>query len=145
MEQQSIHKRRAARRLAMQALYSWQINGEDTGALIDSFKGDEEYIRVDKQYFQELVSGVIKHQEELDTSIEKYVSRTGEQLDQVENAVLRMAAFELMHRHETPYKVVVSEAVSLTKKFGAQDGFKFVNGVLDKLSAELRAFETSDK
>ena len=145
MEQQSIHKRRAARRLAMQALYSWQLNGEDVGALIDSFKGDEEYIRVDKQYFHDLVSGVIKHQQELDEHIEKTVSRTGEQLDQVENAVLRLAAFELMHRHETPYKVVVSEAVSLAKKFGAQDGFKFVNGVLDKLSTELRAFETSEK
>ncbi len=145
MEQQSIHKRRAARRLAMQALYSWHFNDENPGALIDSFKGDEEYVRVDKTYFKDLVSGVIKHQQELDDVIEKYVSRASEQLDQVENAVLRLASFELMHHHETPYKVIVSEAVALAKKFGAQDGYKFVNGVLDKLSTELRAFETADK
>ncbi len=145
MEQQTIHKRRAARRLAMQALYSWQLNDEDPGALIDSFKGDEEYVRVDKEYFRELVSGVINHKKELDNALEKYVSRSVDQLDEVENAVMRLAAFELMHKHETPYKVIVSEAVSLTKKFGAQDGFKFVNGVLDQLSTELRAFETADK
>jgi len=88
MEQQSIHKRRAARRLAMQALYSWHFNDENPGALIDSFKGDEEYVRVDKTYFKDLVSGVINHQQELDEVIGKYVSRTAEQLDQVENAVL---------------------------------------------------------
>lgn len=143
MEQNAIHKRRAARRLAMQALYSWQFNDEDPGALIDSFKGDEEYIRVDKDYFRDLVSGVISAKEELDVSIGKHVSRSAEQLDQVEQAVLRIATFELMHRHETPFKVVVSEAVSLAKKFGAQDGYKFVNGVLDKMSTELRAFEAS--
>jgi len=143
MDQTKIHKRRAARRLAMQALYAWQMNGESAVAVCDSFKGDEEYARVDHDYFRELVIGVIDDCAGLDKIISNYVARDDEQVDQVEQAVLRMAAFELSNRHDIPFKVVVSEGVALTKKFGAQDGYKFINGVLDKMSAELRTFEKS--
>jgi len=143
MDQTKIHKRRAARRLAMQALYAWQMNTENAGALCDSFKGDEEYARVDEDYFRELVFGVIDACEDLDKVIGNYVSRDEEQVDQVEQAVLRMAVYELSNRHDIPFKVIVSEGVALTKKFGAQDGYRFINGVLDKMSVELRAFEKS--
>lgn len=141
MDQTIIHKRRAARRLAMQALYAWQMTGDSAGAMVDSFKGDEEYARVDPDYFRELVIGVIDDCVNLDETISTHVSRSDEQLDQVEQAVLRMAAYELINRSDIPFKVVVSEGVALCKKFGAQDGYKFINGVLDKMSAELRAIE----
>ncbi len=127
----------------MQALYAWQMNTENAGALCDSFKGDEEYARVDEDYFRELVFGVIDACEDLDKVIGNYVSRDEEQVDQVEQAVLRMAVYELSNRHDIPFKVIVSEGVALTKKFGAQDGYRFINGVLDKMSVELRAFEKS--
>lgn len=141
MDQTIIHKRRAARRLAMQALYAWQMTQDSAAAMVDSFKSDEEYARVDHDYFRELVIGVIDDCAELDETIGNYVSRSDEQLDQVEQAVLRMAAYELRSRHDIPFKVVVSEGVALCKKFGAQDGYKFINSVLDNMSAELRAFE----
>ncbi len=135
------HQRHAARKLAMQALYAWSINPLDISELLTQFKQDPDYSRVDELYFAELVKGAIESQTLLDKLVASKTDRPLDQLDPVELAVLRVAILELKEKLETPYKVVINEAISLAKKFGGEDGHKYVNAILDKLIPELRALE----
>lgn len=133
--------RTRARRLAMQALYQWDLSGSDLTDIEAQFLEDEDFSKADKDYFHELLHRTPAHLEEVEQAFVGYLDRPLAELDPVERAVLRMAVYELMTRIDVPYKVIINEAVNLTKKFGAEKAHKYVNGVLDQAARQLRAVE----
>ncbi len=135
-------RRGLARRLTVQALYQWLINENTPAGLVRQFREQKEGLgRADPDYFEELLSGVVERAADLTLALVPYLDRPISQLDPVEHAVLLLGAYELSEKPEVPWKVVVNESVNLAKMFGAEDGFKFVNGVLDKLAHQLRPQE----
>ncbi|MBK1691585.1 transcription antitermination factor NusB [Ectothiorhodospira mobilis] len=132
------HARRHARRLAMQALYQWQLTGYPAREILTQYADDPEMEKADWEYFRRLLLGVTAESAQLDAAIGPHLDRPMEQVDPVERALLRLAAYELHHCPEVPYKVVIHEAVALAKKYGAEQGHRFVNGVIDKVAAGLR-------
>jgi len=130
-----------ARKLAMQALYRWQINDAPWQDLVSEFSTEEGMDRADGEYFRELVQGVHGGREVLDAELATWMDRSPGLLDPIEHAVLLIGAFELKSRPEIPFRVVINEGVSLAKRFGATDGYKFVNAVLDRAARELRPHE----
>lgn len=138
-------KRSQARRLAAQAIYQWQVTGPDNADLVSQFLAAQDPKRLDVGYFRRLVSGVANHCSALDCALSPFLDRSVEQVDPVERAVLRLAAFELLHCLEIPYRVVINEAVELAKTFGAEQGYRYVNGVLDELAKVARPHETAVK
>ena len=137
----SAHERARARRYAMQALYQWDLSGSDLPLIRRQFLEAEDFSRTDTKYFIELLSEAPKNIDIIDENISKFIDRPIEQLDPVERAVLRLSTYELLYRLDIPYRVSINEAVQLTKKFGAEQGHAFVNGVLDKVAHKLRAAE----
>ena len=135
------HARARARRLAMQALYQWDLSGTGLHVIRKQFLEGEDFSRADREYFIELFNNVSKNIEIIDKNISEYLDRPIGQLDPVERAILRIATWELMQRLDVPYRVAINEAVQLCKKFGAEQGHTYVNGVLDKLARKLRAAE----
>lgn len=133
--------RKKARRFAMQALYGWSLTQNPIAEIEAFILSEHPDTDFDQIYFSELIQGVIHQVQTLDTVIEPFLSRALEELDFVELAVLRIAAYELKVRLEIPYRVIINEALNLTKNFGATDSYKFVNGVLDKMAKELRVNE----
>ncbi len=134
--------RRRARRAAVQALYQWRLAGQPIAEIEAQFR-EEQGNKLDLDYFHQLLFGVAQHLDELDQALQKLVSRPLHEVDPVEQAVLRLAAFELLHRPDIPYRVVINEALDLSKRFGAVEGHRFVNGVLDKLARQVRAMEVN--
>jgi transcription antitermination protein NusB len=132
------HMRRWSRRLAMQAIYQWQMTGQESNEIDRQFHEEADLSKADDDYFHSLLFGVVSHVEELDGTLGPYMEKTIDYIDPVERAILRCACFELAHRPDVPYRVVINEAVELTKKFGSEQGHKFVNGVLDKVALGLR-------
>jgi len=133
--------RKKARRYAVQALYGWSMT-QNPLSEIEAFILSEHPEEVfDRDYFSLLILNITQNVQELDAIMQPLLSRKLTELDFVELAVLRIAVFELKNRLEIPYRVVINEALNLTKTFGATDGYKFVNGVLDKLAKNLRSFE----
>ena len=133
--------RRRARRRALQALYQWQLNADSAGSVVEQFMEEQNFDGVDSEYFQRLVREVMEHGEDLDEKLKPHVQRLDASLDQMERAILRIGACELLYHPEVPYRVVLDEAVELAHRFGAEQGHTFVNGVLDRLAAELRPLE----
>lgn len=134
--------RRMARHYAMQALYQWKMAGASLNAIEAEFRVDNDMSNVDVEYFHDILHGVPQHLSDLETAFEPFlVERALHELDPITQALLRMSAYELTFRMDVPYKVVINEAVSLAKKFGAEDSHKFINGVLDKLAAVVREAE----
>ncbi|PTU74140.1 transcription antitermination factor NusB [Pseudomonas mangrovi] len=136
-----IATRRVARTLAMQALYQWHVAGQSLNEIEAQFRVDNDFSGVDGAYFHEILHGVPRLKTELDELIAPCLDRALDELDPVELAILRLCAYELQQRVDVPYKVVINEGIELAKVFGATDGHKFVNGVLDKLAPRLRAAE----
>ncbi len=134
--------RRRARRRALQALYQWQITGQSGQDVFLQFSADEDHAKLDQELFRELVREVTDESGELDAEIGALSDRAVEHLDPVEHAVLLIGVYELKHRVEVPYRVVINEAVELTRQFGAEDGHKFVNALLDRAARRLRPEET---
>jgi N utilization substance protein B len=130
-----------ARKLAMQALYRWQINEAPWQDLVSEFATEEGMNNADREYFRDLVQGVCGAREALDAELAGYMDRSPAMLDPIEHAVLLIGAFELRNRPEIPFRVVINEGVSLAKRFGATDGHKFVNAVLDRAARTLRPHE----
>jgi transcription antitermination protein NusB len=130
-----------ARRLAMQALYQWQMTGQTFTEILAQFIERDEYKTVDAAYFRELLSNGIEQQQALAAHIGQYADRPWEQLDPIERAVLLIGMYELNSRLDVPYRVVVNEAVELTKQFGATDGYKYINALLDRVARDVRAAE----
>lgn len=133
--------RRRARRRALQALYQWQINDDSAAAIIDQFREEQNFDGVDEAYFETLVREVVANREALDEALGPHVSRVDASLDQMERVILRLGACELIHHPETPYRVIIDEAVELAHRFGAEKAHTFVNGVLDHLSLDARSTE----
>lgn len=135
-------RRSLARRLAMQALYQWLLNDTAPSALLQQFAQQEEGLgRADPAYFGLLLRGVVDEAPALTLALVPHLDRPLAQLDPVEHAVLLLGAYELLRCPDVPWKVCVNEAVNLAKGFGAEDGYKFVNGVLDRLARDARAAE----
>ncbi len=133
--------RRKARRFALQALYQWQVSGSGLGDIEAEFRTDNDMSKVDDEYFHDILHGVPKEKCVLDEKIQPFLDRRIDELTPVELAILRLGAFEMCHRIDVPYKVVINEAIELAKTFGATDGHKYVNGVLDKLAQRERMVE----
>ena len=136
-------QRSRSRSLAIQALYQWQMAGQDIGSIIDHFMVEQDNKKFDTAYFDELVRGVPLRLTELDTALADCVDRDLEAVDPVERAILRLGAYELIEHPEIPYRVVINEAVELAKTFGAEKGHRYVNGVLDKAARAYRPLEAA--
>lgn len=137
--------RSTSRQLIMQALYQWQLNDTPFAELLLQFSKDKDYKKSDHEYFAEGLEKIILQKEALDSELENYIDRPIIQLDPVAHAILWIGLLELQEYVELPYRVVLNEAVKLTKKFGAEDSHKFVNAVLDKAATKLRTTETKRK
>jgi N utilization substance protein B len=133
--------RALARRLAVQALYRWQLNAAPWQDLVNEFATDADMPRADGGYFRALVQRAIEDHAALDAALAPFLARAAAMLDPVEHAVLLIAAVELQHQPQVPFRVVIDEAVGLARRFGATDGHKFVNGVLDRAARAWRADE----
>jgi N utilization substance protein B len=147
-----IGKRRTrARRRALQALYQWQLAGQDLRDIETQFQQEMDMSAVDMELFRALLHGVPGRVDELDASFGPLLDRPPQQLDPVERAILRMGTYELEARLDVPYRVVINEAVELAKQFGAEQSHRYINGVLDKVArriplrtAEMRSARTPD-
>lgn len=134
-------QRSVARKLALQALYRWQLNECPWQDLIQEFSDAQDMPRADREYFRELIEGVWRERESLDADLSQWTDRVPALLDPIEHGILLMGLYELRHRLDVPYRVAISEAVSLAKRFGATDGHKYVNAVLDRAARVLRSDE----
>jgi len=134
-------ERRKARHYGMQALYQWHMAGAQLSDIEAEFRADYDFSHVDLEYFQALLHQVPACVDELDAALAPLLDRKLDELDPIERTLLRMGMFELTHRIDVPYKVVINEEVALAKKFGATDSHKYINGVLDKAARELRKVE----
>ena len=133
--------RSRSRRRALQAVYAWQLSGSGMAAVIEQFRHEQDMQVADLAYFEDLLRGVEKHCAELDAGLLPHLDREVAEVDPIERAALRLGAYELKFRPDVPYRVVLNEAVEATKRFGAEHGHTYVNGVLDKLAADWRAVE----
>jgi N utilization substance protein B len=136
-------QRSRSRSLAIQALYQWQMAGQDVGAIINHFMIEQDARKFDSDYFAELVHGVPGRLNELDAALAPCIDRALESVDPVERAILRLGTYELIEHPEIPYRVIINEAVELAKTFGAEQGHRYVNGVLDKAARALRPAEAA--
>ena len=133
--------RSIARKLAMQALYQWQLTQHSAAEIKQQFLESEESAGVDREYFEEVVGGCIDRHEEVAVALQPFLDRPLERLDPVETAILMIGMFELQQRLDVPYRVVINEAVDPCKRFGATEAHKYVNAVLDRAAREVRAAE----
>ncbi len=133
-----MNRKTAAREVALQALYAWQLSGADP---LDEARSNESYERSD--FLEELLRGVHERAAELEALIAPHLAREFARLSPVERAILYIGAYELAHHPRTPFKVVLNEAVELGKSFGGTDGYRFVNGVLEKIAEALRPDEVA--
>ncbi len=129
----------------MQAIYQWQMTGDSITGIKQQFFEENNPSKIDAEYFAELVSGVASNLSELDGLLEKYMSRTIESVDPVERSILRLGAYEFVNRLDVPYRVVLNEAVTITKEFCYEKSHAFVNAVLDKVAKEIRQVEVQAK
>ena len=134
-------QRSKARRMAVQALYQWQLTGQEPTDIIAQFAEERPHQSADFTYFSDLLHGVTAQLSRLDDSLRPQLDRSILSVDPVERAILRLAAYELLERLEVPYKVVINEAVELAKTYGAEKGHRYVNGVIDKTAKVLRTAE----
>ena len=130
--------RRRAREFAVQGLYQWLLTGSESHEVATHVAELEGFARGDRAMFDRLWSGTTAARAELDQLMTQHLDRAPEALSPIEHAILLLGAFELQSMPETPYRVVINEAVELAKSFGGTDGHKYVNGVLDKLAMRLR-------
>ncbi len=134
--------RKRARMACVQALYQWLLAGTEIGDLITQFARSGRLARADRDYFETLLGGVTGDHQALEAAFDPHLSRPAVQLDPVERAILLMGVFELRDRVEIPFAAVINEACDMARIYGAQDGHRFVNGVLDATARTLRADET---
>ncbi len=140
-----INPKHKARALALQALYQWDMTRQSAQEILTQFMTEQDLSGANQKYFTQLVEGVFTHLDQIDDVISPKLDRDRSELNPVELAVLRVATYELLHCLNVPYKVVINEAIELTKEFGANQGHKYVNGVLDALAAESRSIEIQSK
>jgi N utilization substance protein B len=134
-----------ARKAAVQALYQWQMTGQNLSEIERQFLEEERLKDAQKSYFTELFYGVPKNLEQLDLALTEFVDRPVDSIDPVERAILRIGVYELLHRLDMPYRVVLNESINLAKYFGADGSHRYVNGILDKIAQQQRAVEIKAK
>jgi N utilization substance protein B len=130
-----------ARQCAVQALYQWQMTGQNLSLIEIQFHEEERLKEAQKSYFVELFHGVPKQLDAIDTALTEFVDRPVDKIDPVERAILRIGTYELINRLETPYRVIINESVNLAKYFGADGSHKYINGILDKVAQKKRSTE----
>jgi len=137
--------RRRAREFALQGIYAWLLRGDEglqeAGAIDAHIRDDDEFPEADATWFKTLLHGVLREAPALRERFVPYIDRPLAELSPIEHGILLIGSYELIHHIEVPYKVAINEAVELAKSFGGTDGFKFVNGVLDKMAVDLRPAE----
>ncbi len=140
----AIKGKRRARKMALQAYYQWLMAPCDMYDIEAQFLAINDSSKIDTEYFHRLLHGVVDHLEEIEASLTPFLDRPINELNPIERSVLRLSAYELCYVIELPVRVILDEAVSLTKEFGSQDGYKYVNGVLNNLARKVRAFELNN-
>jgi transcription antitermination protein NusB len=135
--------RRRAREFALQGIYQWQYTGAGAAQVLKNLSELEEFDAADHDFLEAQLSGTVAEHEALRARIEPLADRKWEELSPIERGILLLAAWELVHRQDIPYRVTINEAIELGKKFGGTDGHKYVNGVLDRLAAGVRADEVA--
>lgn len=134
-------RRRIAREFAVQGIYQWQVAGGTASFIEQQLRESGEFKHVDDKHFVHVLHGVVEHAEELEKTIQPHLDRALNELSPVESAILLLSTFEFIHHPEIPYRAIINEAIELARTYGGSDGYKYVNGVLDKLAAQLRAVE----
>jgi N utilization substance protein B len=137
--------RHRARELALQGIYQWRMAGSDVSQIEQTTRSEKSLGRYDVEYFSQLLRGAVAQHEALAAQITPHLDRALNELSPIEFSVLLLGAFELVNQPEIPYRVIINEGVELAKTFGGSDGHKFVNGVLDKMAAQLRTVEVNAK
>ncbi len=137
--------RRRAREFVLQGLYQWRVGGADEAAVAAQIPEMEDFAKADRDFFVATLHRVIGQQERLTALVTTHIDRAFKELSPIEACVLLMGTCELVNNPETPYRVIINEAIELTKAFGGTDGHKYVNGVLDKVAAEVRPAEVEAK
>lgn len=133
--------RKIAREFTLQGLYAWMVGGADVTLIAANLREDEQFKRADEEYFRTLLYGVLKEEDMLSGRLAPLLDRAIDELSPIERGILLIGAYELLHRPDVPWRVVINEGVELAKKFGGTDGHKYINGVLDKLAQDVRAVE----
>lgn len=134
-----------ARKCAVQALYQWQMTGDNLNAIEMFFLEEQRFKGAQRSYFDEIFRGVPKQLDVIDQALSAFVDRPVNKIDPVERAILRIGVYELINRLDIPYRVVINEGVDLAKCFGADGSHKYVNGILDKVAGQIRAIEIAAK
>ncbi|AEJ00050.1 NusB antitermination factor [Nitrosomonas sp. Is79A3] len=134
-------RRRIAREFVLQGIYQWRVAGGTANFIEQQLRESEEFKHVDEKHFTNLLQGVLKDVEGLEKCIQPCLDRPLNELSPVEFAILLLSTFELIHHLEIPYRAIINEAIELARTYGGSDGYKYVNGVLDKLAIQLRAVE----
>jgi len=134
-----------ARLVTLQALYQWQMTGQNLQEIYQQFESDPKTPKYHKAFFEMLLTGVVDKLGELDDAISVFTTRGFEKIDPIEKAVLRLGAYELMFTPEVPYRVVINESINLAKGFGSEKSHAYVNSILDKLAQKHRAVEIKAK
>jgi N utilization substance protein B len=135
--------RRRAREFALQGIYQWQYTGEGAAQVLKNLSELEEFHEADREFLTAQLSGTVAESGDLRARLEPLADRKWEDLSPIERGILLLAAWELVHKQDIPYRVTINEAIELGKKFGGTDGHKYVNGVLDRLAAAVRAEEVA--
>ena len=133
--------RSRARRRALQATYAWQIARNPMASVMAQFEHEQEMEIADLDYFKDLLNGVERNLTEIDLKLKAFLDREVEAVDPIERAVLRLATYELLYRPDVPYRVVINEAIEIAKRFGADFGHTYINGVLDQAAGAWRGAE----
>jgi N utilization substance protein B len=141
---ETLRARGAARRLLVQALYQWQLARQPPAELVAQFAAKPDYARVDPEYFRDAIAAICAGSARIDEELRLHSDIAPERLDPVEHAILALGLWELMDRPEVPYRVVINEGIELAKRFGATDGHRYVNAVLDRASRAHRGAERGE-
>lgn len=136
-----ISAKTKARQCAVQALYQWQITQQNLNVIDRQFQQDQRLKNAQKSYFADLFYGVFKHLDAIDISMVDFIDREIEKIDPVERAILRISVYELLHKPNTPYRVIINEGIELAKLFGADGSYRYINGVLNKVAQTHRKLE----
>ena len=133
--------RKRARRRALQAIYQWQMTGQEAAEILGQFRTAQDLSMIDEEHFEKLLYGVTTDKEVLNDALQPFLDRPMEQVDVMERVVLRIGAWELLNCPELPFRVILDESVDLARRFGSEQGHSYVNAVLDKAAGVWRADE----
>jgi transcription antitermination protein NusB len=143
-ERERVQARAAARRLLVQALYQWQLARPPAAEILEQYAASPEFARADRDYFQEAIGAICGGESAIDEELARHSDIAPARLDPVEHAILALGLWELMARPDVPYRVVINEGIELAKRFGATDGHRYVNAVLDRASRAHRGAERGE-